>query len=59
MLVLQANQEQEATFNRLIQTMGEQVVWNGRFIVVDNELVLEGTVRSLVFQFDTRKAIYF
>ena len=47
MLVLQANQEQEATFNRLIQTMGEQVVWNGRFIVVDNELVLEGTVRSL------------
>ena len=57
MLVLQANQEQEATFNRLIQTMGEQVVWNGRFIVVDNELVLEGTVRSLVFQFDTRKVL--
>lgn len=57
MLVLQANQEQEATFNKLIQTMGEQVVWNGRFIIRDNELILEGTVRSLIFQFDTRKVL--
>ncbi len=57
MLVLQANQEQEATFNKLIQTMGEQVVWDGRFFVRDNELILEGTVRSLIFQFETRKVL--
>lgn len=57
MLVLQANQEQENTFNKLIQTMGEQVVWNGRFIIKDDELILEGAVRSLIFQFDTKKVL--
>ena len=35
--------------------MGEQVVWNGRFIVRDDELILEGTVRSLIFQFETKQ----
>lgn len=55
MLVLQASEEQEQIFQKLIQTMGEQVVWNGRFIVRDDELILEGTVRSLIFQFETKK----
>lgn len=55
MLVLQASEEQEQIFQKLIQTMGEQVVWNGRFLVKDDELILEGTVRSLIFQFETRK----
>ena len=57
MLVLQANEEQEATFQRLIRTMGEQIVWDGRFLIKDDELILEGTVRSLIFQFDTRKVV--
>ena len=57
MLVLQANEEQEATFQKLIRTMGEQIVWDGRFLVRDDELILEGTVRSLIFQFDTRKVV--
>lgn len=57
MLVVQANQEQENTFNKLIQTMGEQVVWNGRFIIKDDELILEGAVRSLIFQFDTKRVL--
>lgn len=57
MLVLQASEEQENTFNKLIQTMGEQIVWEGRFIVKDNELILEGTVRSLFFQFETKKVV--
>ncbi len=55
MLVLQASEEQEQIFQKLIQTMGEQVVWNGRFLVRDDELILEGTVRSLIFQFETKK----
>ena len=55
MLVLQAGEEQEQTFQKLIQTMGEQIVWEGRFIVKDDELILEGTVRSLIFQFETKK----
>lgn len=57
MLVLQANEEQEATFQKLIRTMGEQIVWDGRFLVKDDELILEGTVRSLIFQFDTKKVV--
>lgn len=57
MLILQASEEQEQTFQKLIQTMGEQIVWEGRFIVKDNELILEGTVRSLFFQFETKKVV--
>ena len=55
LLVLQTGQEQEQTFKKLIQAMGEQVEWTGRFIVRDDELILEGLVRSLVFQFETRQ----
>ncbi len=55
MLVLQADEEQEQIFQKLMQTMGEQVVWNGRFLIRDDELILEGTVRSLIFQFETKK----
>lgn len=55
MLVLQAAEEQEQIFQKLMQTMGEQVVWNGRFLIRDDELILEGTVRSLIFQFETKK----
>ena len=55
MLVLQASEEQEQVFQKLLQTMGEQVVWNGRFLINDDELILEGTVRSLIFQFETKK----
>ena len=51
MLVLQADEEQEQIFQNLMQTMGEQVVWNGRFLIRDDELILEGTVRSLIFFF--------
>ncbi len=57
MLVLQANQEQEQTFNTLLQAMGEQVEWTGRFIVIDSQLILEGVVRSLVMDFDTKEIL--
>lgn len=57
MLVLQASQEQEQTFQKLIQTMGEQIAWEGRFIIIDNELILEGAVRSLFFRFETKEVL--
>ncbi len=57
MLVLHANEEQIHTFDKLIQTMGSQVAWEGRFIVVDDQLILEGTVRSLCFQFDAKEVV--
>lgn len=55
MLVLKANQEQEDTFNKIIQAMGAQVVWNGRFFVMGDRLILEGVVRSLIFHYDIQK----
>lgn len=55
MLVLQANSELEQTFQKLIQTMGAKIAWNGRFVIMDNQMILEGKVRSLFFQFDTRQ----
>ncbi len=55
MLVLKANREQEDTFRKIIQAMGAQVVWNGRFFVMGDRLILEGVVRSLIFHYDIQK----
>lgn len=35
--------------------MGERVEWNGRFVIIDNYLILQGEVRSLFFNFENRK----
>ena len=56
MIVLRANQELKMTFERLIQTMGVNVQWNGLFVVMNNFIILQGEVRSLFFHFDSRKA---
>lgn len=56
MLIINANQEQKRVFNKLIQEMNAQVVWNGRFIIMGDRLVLEGFVRSLFLHFDIQKA---
>lgn len=57
MIVLRANPEMEATFQRLIQTTGERVKWNGNFVVIGNYLILHGENRSLFFNFDNRKVV--
>lgn len=57
MLVLHANRELEHTFNKLIETMGAKIAWNGRFVVIGDQLILEGKVRSLFFQFETKKVL--
>ncbi len=54
-IILQSNQELKTTYEKLIRTMGERVEWNGRFIIVDNYLILQGEVRSLFFHFENRK----
>lgn len=56
MLVLNANQEQKQMFYDLIQEIDVQVVWNGRFILMGDRLILEGVVRSLFFHFDIQQA---
>lgn len=57
MLVLQGNKELEQTFQKVIQTMDARVAWEGRFIINGNEMILEGKVRSLVFQFETKMVL--
>ena len=57
MIVLKANPEMEATFQKLIQTTGERVKWNGNFVVIGNYLILHGENRSLFFNFDNRKVV--
>lgn len=52
MLVLNASQEQKQVFNDLIQQIDAQVVWNGRFVIMGDRLILEGFVRSLFFHLD-------
>lgn len=57
MLVLQANKELEQTYQKVIQTMDARIAWEGRFIITDNDMILEGKVRSLVFQFETKMVL--
>lgn len=55
MILLKANEELKTVFGRMIKTMGVNVAWNGKFVVLNNFLILSGSVRSLIFNFDNRK----
>ncbi len=57
MIILKTNLELKATFERLIRTMKEPVEWTGNFAVVGDYLILQGKVRSLFFNFETRKVV--
>lgn len=56
MIALRSTPDLKAVFNKLIKTMNAHVEWNGLFVVLDNFLILKGEERSLVFNFDTRRA---
>lgn len=55
MILLKANEELKSVFGRMIKTMGVNVAWTGKFVVLNNFLILSGNVRSLIFNFDNRK----
>ena len=55
MILLKANEELKSVFGRMIKTMGVNVTWTGKFVVLNNFLILSGNVRSLIFNFDNRK----
>lgn len=55
MLQLRANEQLRVIFQRLIKTMGVSVDWKDMFIVINNNLILLGKVRSLFFSFDNKK----
>lgn len=56
MIALKSTPELKAVFEKLIKTMNAHVEWNGLFVVLDNFLILQGKERSLIFNFDTRRA---
>lgn len=57
MIVLKTNRELDMTFDRLIRTMGVPVEWTKHFVVIGDYLILQGRVRSLFFNFESKKVI--
>ena len=57
MIVLKADKELNLTFQKLIKMMDAPVEWNGMFFVVGDYLILQGSVRSLFFNFDTKLVV--
>ena len=57
MIVLKSDNELKLTFQKLIKMMGVPVEWNGLFFVIGDYLILQGKVRSLFFNFDTKLVV--
>lgn len=55
MLLLKANSELKKVFTRLIGTIKAPVTWTDIFAIANNNLILVGEVRSLIFNFDNKK----
>lgn len=55
MLILKTNTELKKVFARLIKTVNAPVAWTEHFVIINNKLVLLGTGRSLIFDFDNKK----
>lgn len=55
MILLKANAELKTVFQRLIKTMGVNVNWSEVFVVLNNNLILAGTPRSMFLNFDNKK----
>lgn len=55
MILLRADPELDTIFRRLIKTIGVKVDWDGVFLIVNNNLILVGDVRSVFFDFGHKK----
>lgn len=55
MILLKANPKLKNVFAKLVKTMNVTVAWTDVFVIVNNNLILAGDVRSLIFSFDNRK----
>ena len=55
MIVLKADAMLKAVFQKTIRVMGTNVEWNDIFIIHNNSIILQGKLKSLVFNFDKRK----
>jgi len=57
MIILKTNRELGMTFDRLLKTMGVPVEWTKYFVVIGDYLIIQGRVRSLFFNFESKKVI--
>lgn len=55
MLVLKANSELKKTYNKLVASTKSRVEWSGTFVVNNDNVILLGTEKSLVFSMEKRK----
>lgn len=55
MILLKANPKLRNVFEKLIKTMDVMVTWTDVFVIINNNLILAGDVRSLIFTFDDKK----
>lgn len=55
MILLKADSQLEPIFRRLIHTLGVKVEWNSIFLIEGSQLVLPGRVRSLYFDYDSKR----
>lgn len=55
MLLLKTNKELKKVFARLIGTIKAPVEWTDTYAIINNNLILVGKVRSLIFNFDNKK----
>ncbi|MFP3153252.1 hypothetical protein LQZ18_02250 [Lachnospiraceae bacterium ZAX-1] len=56
MLLLKANPQLKEIFSRLIKTMDVSITWNEVFLILNNSLILPGEARSLIFNYEDKKA---
>lgn len=57
MIIINTNAVLRATFERLLTAMKEPVEWNGQFVAIGDYLILHGRVRSLFFNFESKKLL--
>lgn len=55
MLVLKANSELKKTYNKLVASTKSRVEWSGTFVVNNDNVILLGRDKSLVFSMEKRK----
>ncbi|MFA9377830.1 MAG: hypothetical protein ACERKZ_13905 [Lachnotalea sp.] len=56
MILLKANDKLKTVFLKIIKTMGVNVNWIDLFFIKNNDLILLGKGRSLIFNFDNKRA---
>lgn len=55
MIILKTNQELKEVFQKIVTAIDKKVKWTETFVINNNNLILPGEIRSVVFEFDRQK----